>query len=956
MHTRGGVPLRVKAGAWALVGLFAIASVGPAQAQSQSGEIFGKVVDSSGAALPGVTITLESPVLIQPQSAVTTDSGSYRFPNIPIGVYAVTFELAGFNRHIHRDVRVETAFSAEISPALQVSAVQETVEVSGVTPVVDTKSTSLNATFNQEMLEKLPSARDPWVILEQMPGMVLDRQNVGGSESGQQSSFIAHGSGANQQWNLNGATVTDMSAGGSPMYFDFDSFEEIQIQTGGGDASVQSGGASINLVTKSGSNIFKGSGRLFYVDDSLQGDNSTQELRDQGAGAGNPIKDIKEYGVEIGGPLVRNKAFFWGAVGRQDIGVGVIGFLKPGATDPDDIDSLERDDTELINTNAKLTYQWASNHKSSFYYNYSTKNRNARDVGPLTRIEAAFKQTSPGGLYQADHQWIANDRLMFEGRFTYNQNEFTLDFTSPELTDVQGAFDAGTGISYRSGQRQENIRPSTEVRLDGNYLGANLFGGDHTFKFGTSYRSTPIDFKQHYGGDVTARFTNGVPASADLRRDSFTSRDMTNWSLYLNDSYRRGHLTINVGVRGDYWDDRANPSAVAANSIVPDLLPALSFGGADTGLSFFDVSPRLGVTYDLSGQGRTVIKANVARYFGLGADGAGQINPVAASRLRYAWNDANGDTLVQRNELDLSRILSFANYNFDDPSSLVSPNQVDPNLGNDKTDEILATLEHELMPNFAVSATYIYKKLHNQSSTFFLGLTSDDFVPVVFTGNCGNGSCDESNYTATYYQLRSGLTRPAGTLLRNYDFVRRYHGLEFTARKRFTDRWMLQGSVVLNDTTIHYDSPNAFQDPTNVSQQDGEQTGTLNTRWVAKLSAAYELPYGVLVSGFFNARDGVPFVRTMLIQSRQGGLSDVNLIVKQYGTERYDNFYQLDLRLAKDFRFGRTQRLSGYVDVFNVANANTVLGRVTNQLSRTANNATQIVAPRVVRLGVRYAF
>ena len=332
----------------ACVTVFPALTPAMAGGQVQNGEIFGKVTDTSGAVLPGVTVTIDSPSLLQKQTVTTTGTGVYRFASLPLGLYSVTFEMTGFTRFVRRDVRIETGFSAEVSPQLAVSTVQEEVVVSGETPVIDTKSTTLSATFNQEMLDKLPSARDPWVILEQMPGMVMDRQNVGGSESGQQSSFIAHGSGINQQWNINGATVTDMVSGGSPMYFDFDSIAEIQIQTGGGDASLQSGGAAINLVTKSGSNVLKGSARIFYVDNALQADNSTPELRAQGAGAGNPIQDIKEYGVEAGGPVLRNRMFFWGSFGRSDIGNGVIGFLKPGATDPDDPDSLERDLTELV--------------------------------------------------------------------------------------------------------------------------------------------------------------------------------------------------------------------------------------------------------------------------------------------------------------------------------------------------------------------------------------------------------------------------------------------------------------------------------------------------------------------------------------------------------------------------------------------------------------------------------
>src|SRR5262245_35687903 len=204
---------------------------------------------------------------------------------------------------------------------MEVSTVEETVTVNAASPVVDTRSTTTGQTFNREMLERIPSARDPWVMLEQTPGIIMTQQNVGGNKSGQQTSFVAHGTGNNEVWNVDGGNMTDMASSSSSVYFDFDAFEEIQIQTGGSDASVQSSGVSINLVTKSGGNTFKGSGRLYVVDDNIQGNNITPALQAQGAGSGNPIQNIKDYGLEIGGPIVRNKAWFWGAAGYQDIRV-----------------------------------------------------------------------------------------------------------------------------------------------------------------------------------------------------------------------------------------------------------------------------------------------------------------------------------------------------------------------------------------------------------------------------------------------------------------------------------------------------------------------------------------------------------------------------------------------------------------------------------------------------------
>ena len=193
----------------------------PAAAQVQTGEVFGNVVDQQGGALPGVAVTLAGPSLIQPQSVTSSPTGAYRFPGVPIGVYTVRFEVTGFQRLVREGIRIETGFNAEINATLVLSAQEETVTVSGQSPVVDTRATSLGANFTREALESIPSARDPWVILEQTPGMVMTRQNVGGTTSGQQPGFLARGSATNQMWNLDGSTITDMPDNTSSMLLRF---------------------------------------------------------------------------------------------------------------------------------------------------------------------------------------------------------------------------------------------------------------------------------------------------------------------------------------------------------------------------------------------------------------------------------------------------------------------------------------------------------------------------------------------------------------------------------------------------------------------------------------------------------------------------------------------------------------------------------------------------------------
>src|SRR4051812_26422543 len=304
----------------------------PAHAQA-IGSIFGKVTDPSGGVLPGVTVTVAGPSLQQPLVAVTSENGTYQFPSVPIGTFTVTFELASFKKSVRQNVDIPTGFNAQIDQKLEIGQMTEEVTISAVSPVVDTKKATTGATFTAEILEKIPSARDPWQIINMTPG-VQAGLNVGGSSSGQQVSLTSRGTTANVQWNLEGGSITDLSSNSSPSYFNFDSFSEIQVTNGGGDVSVQSSGLAINLVTKSGSNVFKGSAVGTFENDSMQGQNVTKALFDAGSTgflSGNPLKKITNASFEYGGPILKNKLWFWGAADHQDINTGVLNFFDASA-------------------------------------------------------------------------------------------------------------------------------------------------------------------------------------------------------------------------------------------------------------------------------------------------------------------------------------------------------------------------------------------------------------------------------------------------------------------------------------------------------------------------------------------------------------------------------------------------------------------------------------------------
>jgi len=804
------------------------------------------------------------------------------------------------------------------------------------------------------MLQRIPSARDPWVVLEQTPGIIMNQQNVGGNKSGQQSTFVAHGTGNNEVWNVDGGNVTDMAASASSLYFDFDAFEEIQVQTGGSDASIQSSGVSVNLVTRSGSNNLRGSSRFYVVDNNLQGDNITPELRAQGAGSGNPIKNIKDYGFEIGGPIVRNRVWYWGSAGLNDIEVGVVGFTNPGG-DPNNPDDLFTDLTKLKTYNAKTQVQWDRKNKSTLLYFFNDKVRNARGAAPNFAPEATFRQTAPVHNIKASHQWIPSNQMTVEVQgFSMPNGGFKLNFHEDSLIEVQSAIDLGTNMNFRSNQMNDNRRPQTELRGDANYFLTGVLGGDHAMKFGVGYRDNPIGFSAIRGGRVRARFRNGVPVEADMYRDSNTERAVWQYYGYIQDAYTRGKLTLNAGVRFDYQDDEARASSVGANPIIPDLLPAVNFPGADSGVAFKDVSPRLGLTYDLAGDGKTVVKGNYAIYWGTGITTAQYVTPVSEVSLRFPWTDLNGDRFVQRNELDLTRRLNITgNYDPANPASPVSATSVDPNLRNDRTDEFSIGVEHELADNVGVGVAFIQRRLYDyENYTATVGISASDYVPVQFTAPCSSPACTDPSYTVTYYQLP--FTQPAFQERRNAERTRNYRGVELTARKRFGNRWMMNASGNIQTTKYDYVGPDvSYQDPTNVDKRDNAETGTANARWIGKLTGLYVLPWqDIGISGFLNARQGYPFNRYLLSPSRTGGIGTVQADVDRWGDVRYDNFYQVDMRVEKQFTFGRS-KLAASFDVFNLLNSNVVLSREDQMNSTRANFVEEVLAPRVARFGVR---
>jgi hypothetical protein len=963
---------------------------------------------------------------------------------------------------------------------MELGALTEEVTVSGASPIVDLKKTTTGSVFNADVLEKIPSARDPWQIIGMTPG-VRAGLNVGGSTSGQQVGLNSRGTSANVQWNLEGGSITDLSSNSSPSYFNFDSLEQIQVSNGGGDVSVQSSGLAINLVTKSGSNVFKGTAMMTYENDNMQASNVTEELFNAGANgflSGAPIQKIAVYSAEYGGPILKDKLWFWGSMDYQDINVGVVNFFDAnkgqfcadlvaaqkarnlaGQITYDNLDQvsgcLNNDKTTIKNLLWKVNYQLNSANKIQYLFQSDNKYRNRRDASATTLAEATSQQTSdapwklPLPTHSITHTWIANDKLVFNNMFTYVGGGFFLDYQDvpPQgdclqsrylgtdnsasyltgtrssadcLWNVQALTNRTTGFNSRSKTATyQTVRKSWEVKSDGTYLLSNMLGGDHSLKFGVGWRKNPIMTFSHYSGGArahqqcvgnnNANCGNGdnvavgsaagfVPYQAVLYRDQLRNNNWWTWNGYIQDSYSKGRWRFNGGVRYDWQYSTYLGGCVPENVIRPDLLPAQceEFTETDTITgeklqSFSNWSPRLSATYDLTGTGKTSVKA-VWSYFydtritlannlgGLFTQTALTWGPNQSSGAcsttagAPCWTDANRDGFVQANELIGTPTSSSSRF----VNGVLVPagNNVDPSAKLGRTREAIVGIQHELISNLAIGVDYIYRKYDQGTAEYTQGyqpgapgypLSQIYTGPLTYTDPV-------TGQSAPYYVICQGCQRPsgAGTILMTNPTYRVYHGVDLTATKRFSNRWQMQAALTLQTNPSYVGNEGLYNgnagnnnNPTTLPFQD--EVSTIEP-WIFKLQGSYTFPWDIIASGNLNMYDGA--TRTLTINgpgavyggvNAAGNATTISYTTLEFQSRdawRFDPIKLLDLGVQKVFQFnGGRQRIKLILDAFNVFNINTITAYSSGNMSVAGfTQPTTIVSPRVFRIGTQLVF
>lgn len=980
-----------------LVGLMSISAFG----QTQTGSIYGTVVGNDGGVLPGVTVTLTG--VGAPQSTVTDSQGRFRFPNLSPGTYALKAELSGYGTATRSGVGVRIGGSPDIAMTLNPS-VSQTITVTAEAPLLDVRKTGTGATISKVELESIPSGRDPWVMLQQTPGVLMDRINVGGNESGQQSSYVSKGVTADQTaWNVDGVNITDVGAlGSSPTYYDFDSFEEIQITTGGTDVRIQTPGAQVNMVTKRGTNDLSGSARYFLTDRDFQSDPEIPTEASTYLASVNEIDNIADMGIEAGGPIIRDRLWLWGAYSNQQIDLFV--------GQPFGQTVRFADKTELETFNMKANAQPIPANSLSFAAMLGSKVKLGRNVGPSRPPETAWNQD---GNYDGPTMWKLEDTHVFSSNFYLTglyskvQGGFQLISDNGEgcqtiecgLGGDVAFLDLSTGQWGNSFYNYYTERPQDQYRLDGSTF-FNTGAVSHELKFGFGYRDADVlsqsgwpgqQYAVFYGdafgpnyGRPGEPFEEGFYGGTSLFRNANFTYNVKSTDLYVGDTMMIGNLTLQAGLRFDNQEGSIQSGSIAANAALPDLLPAISFDGGSIGsIEWETISPRIGLTYALGAEKKTLLRAAANRYHEqLGGSLVYGASPLGYQYIYTYFEDRNSNGRADAGET-FGGVLGFYGLDPANTGSATPVNRWDPNMDVPYTDELLFGFEREVMTDFVVGATYTWRNLDNFIATRAEKTRgAGDYYTSADYEAGGNVTCSGANcgpfgsYSLPYYRLKAGVAAPIYSVFTNAeDYSQNYKGLELTGTKRMSNRWMMRASLTLQDWTQEVGDGNIV-DPTRqrggtgcttcdgspVLAGSGTGSGAkggiyINSDWSYNITGVYQVPVIETSIGFnLNGRQGypIPYVhRTPYIASEQ---TFKFVLVPDDPTDyRHEDIHNLDLRVAKDFRFGPVGATVS-ADIFNIFNEQPVLQRNTRLGLATGERITEIQSPRVFRLGARLTF
>jgi hypothetical protein len=942
--------------------------------------ISGVVKDASGAVLPGVTVEAASPVLIERVRSVTTNgAGQYLINDLRPGTYSVTFTLTGFNAVKREPIQLTGSLIASVDVELRVGAVNETITVTGEAPIVDLRSAKSEARISSETLSTVPTGRQYFNLIALVPGMVAQGTDVGGSTGPAFMNLRARGGANNEgQLQMNGFPVGYQGIGISYYVADMGAADEVAFGLSGGQGDSRASGPTMNVIGKQGGNTFAGSYFVNYSNGALEGSNFTDAHRALGMRVPNSLQKIWDTNANIGGPLVRDRLWFFSSVrhqGNRKLAADM--FVNKNANDPTkwtyepDLAHQARDTGTWMNATTRLTWQVSPRNKFSVFWDEQNICRQCTgDEGSATTSPEAL--TTNDGFPQRHVQalWTSpvNNRLLVDGGMSLNTVQWggrPHDGVDTSLIRVQEQAGAIPGINYRSPNWTRPFGYTVTWRSTLSYV-----TGSHAAKVGYEgnyYGNRQMD---HVNSQLLAyRLNNGVPNQLTMTLSS--PRVRVAWtrdtSLYAQDQWSRGRLTLTGSVRYEYItsgfpEQRIEPSKFLAKAIV--------FPAQDSPVRQHDIGPRVGFALDVFGNKKTALKGSFGRY---PADPSGSFlyanpyNPanLLATSTNRAWTDNDRDFVA---DCDLMNPLAqspaatgsvdtcgaWSNLNF---GNVQAPNEInDPKTltgWNTRLQiwDLSLGVRQQIASRVGVEVEYVKRTFGNMKVTDNLAVGPADYDNYCVTAPVdsrlpsdvsGSQICDLWNIKPTKF----GLTQNYVTFADNYgDLDRHYDGVNVNSTVRALGGINLQGGFSIGRSI--YDDCDVTPKLDNPSKRFCRTVEPWNTDLNGL--ATYTVPkIGVQLSGTFTSKkytggsgNGNPVnnesldanwvVSNALIQPSlgrplSGGAANVTINLVEPGKLYGDRISNLDFRVAKIIRFG-TRRVMAGLDLYNVLNSDIVLSQ-----------------------------
>lgn len=953
---------RSRFGWWLCISLaltFAVAS--PGTAQELRGQIVGTVTDSTGATLPGVTITVSGPMLIQPQVTMSGTDGGYRLPPLPPGEYVVQFELDQFQPVRREGIQLTLRAVLKVDASLAPAAMSTEVNVVATTPVVDVTSTAVGTSFSKELLTGIPTARDLWSAMSLAAGFSMAGVDVGGSHVGSQTQFTAYGVGTGTRTLIEGI-ISNNSRTSNSGYFDYGSFQEYELGASGNMGEAAGPGGLLNFTVKSGTDAFRG-GLLFnYQNDSMRSNNVPDALSTPGGkdadgffappagiGSSNAIAKMYDLNGDLGGPIIREHARFYGSYRDNNYYNTVAGL--PG------VETQSR----LMNATTKINYALNTRNNLVGYYSWRYKLDAGRGLSAAVPLDST--QYQDGRMHLAKLEWTStiSNRIFLDVQagLARATNLRTSPLTKNRSTDgvAPGRQDLVTGqFSGANPELRDNLENRPQLTGSLSYSSDAGRWGSHFLKLGFQVHKFSTELLNFNAGDVFYYDRNGVPAEITIYNTDVTSTNTNrNVGLYLQDAWSVGKsVTINAGLRFDNY-----ALGWPASSSTPHLSNywAPATAQATTLVTWNSVGPRLGVAWDVGGDGRTAVKAFVGRFYLDPVDTVTSgANPVGWAGKRYVFNDLNGNKLLDGGEL--GNLLSTTGG--------AGTIRVDPDLEQPFGDEMSLHVQREILNGASLRVSYVYKNLRKLDAEVDEGLLRAFTVPFTTVDTGADnvaGTADDQTLRLTDRAVGSASDRvwtnpgsAVGTPANDAD----YQTVELAFNRSLRANWMLMASF----------GKTWAKDFSNVTSRTGVQDYVSHTQsyawnpnqrlfgrsdsdyWNMRIVGRYNLPWGLAAASTYRLLSGYNWARSISVRFPTAGSTTIP--AGKLSDNRAPGVSILDVRLEESLKIGAGS-LMLTADLSNALNA----GTVTNFRTGSGARFKEVIAllpPRSVRLGLEWRF